>query len=92
MQSRLGAATLHVVPDMPEKTEKQQAGFRLSAGVIRRINALADRLELDRADVIDLAIKHLDGTIARDQALWVSDPPPPPTPEPKRLGGPRDAA
>ena len=64
---------------MPDKDEKLQQQFRLSAGVVRRLNALADEMELDRADVVDMAIKHLYGSRKRDIQPFVWDPPPPTT-------------
>jgi hypothetical protein len=76
MTNGLGAATLHVLPEMPDRDEKVQLTFRLSAGAVRRLNALADSQELERAAVVDMALKHLEGTIARGLGIYAGAPRP----------------
>ena len=90
MQARTGATTPHVLAEMPEeKEEKGRIGLRLSDGALQRLEWLAEQLEVGRGDVVDLALKHLQGTLSRELGVWVSDPPPSAKKSP---GGPRDAA
>jgi len=87
MSSRLGAATLHVFPEMPDRQEKVQLTFRLSSGAVRRLNALADDQEVERAAIVDTALKHLEGTLARGLGIYTGPPS-----ESNSPGGPKDAA
>jgi len=75
---------------MPEKKDKTQIGLRLSDGAQRRLNHLADQLQVDRSDVVDLALKHLYGTAKRGEQPYLFDPPP--ADETPTRKGPNNAA
>ena len=55
--------------------EKKQSQFRLSNTVLVEIDQLSQRLEKGRADVVELAVTHLYGTVRAGQPVYI-DPPP----------------
>ncbi len=56
---------------MPEKTP---SAFRLSTLARKRLARLAEDLDKSEPEVLELAITHLRGSMARDQMIWITVP------------------
>jgi len=54
---------------------KTQTSLRLSPAVFEELQRLADKLDKERPDVVELAITHLSGTLRNGQPVYI-DPPP----------------
>jgi len=63
---------------------KKQAQFRLSDQTLETLQKLAEQRSMKRADLIELAIAHLDGTLRNGQPVYIQ--PPPTSPESHKRG------
>jgi hypothetical protein len=67
-----GIAPGRIIELVPAKT---QTSLRLSNAVLDELQRLAEKLDKPRADVIELAVSHLSGTLAHDQPVYIGPPP-----------------
>lgn len=80
-----GGATARIIELMPEKTPTT---FRLSPLAKRRLRAMAESTDRSDAEILEIAIAHLLGTLDRDQPVWMTGT----KPLPKTHKRPPDAA
>jgi hypothetical protein len=64
--------TGRIIELVPNKT---QTSLRLSDQTLSTLQRLADKLDKPRPEVVELAVTHLDGTLAHDQPVYIGPPP-----------------
>lgn len=62
-------ASLYVLPTM-----SKQLNVKLSSKAAGRLDRLQRKLGKSQAAIVDEALTHLLGTVARDQAVWLTVP------------------
>ena len=58
-------------------TPKEGYGFRLSPLAKRRLARMATDMEKSEAQILEIAITHLLGTLEREQGIWMTAAEPP---------------